>query len=677
MAVCEIRKVYIIGDRDLRDPLIKRLGELGLFQPKKMEEDLVSSIFKQTERKEIKTDGIEENLSRLNWAIDYLGQFEKAKTGLGFFPSKVGINQGQFIDWISNFDWKAICDRCTELKNKLEVLKEERRNLLERLEFFVPWQDLPISLERLRGTRSVACQLGMVSLEAKKTLRESVSNLRGAHLYVLKEEARRIHFLLIYLREIEGSIESISHEIQMEKVQFGQFKGVPGEEMKGIRKKIGLIDRQIDKIAKESKKISKEKIKLMVLYDHFYNLLQEKRVSAHARVSSYTFALEGWIRKQDLAELKNGLRNFSLIDIIVREPDEKEEKEIPVALSNKKLFKPFELVTNLYGVPHYFEIDPTPFLAPFFALFLALCLTDGGYGIILALLAYLIPKKIQVGEGGERLFSILFIGGLVTTVIGIITGGVFGIQFSQLPSSLAPLRRLTLFNPLEQPMIFLVIALALGVIHLLIGIGLALWEDLKRGDVVSAILDHLSWIVLISGMILVLLPLGADMFLASGSSSGSLSFNIVKTWKILPAYSKIGLVMALWGIVTLFLFAGRESKSIFGRLGKGAYELYGLVSVFGDVLSYSRLLALGLATSVIATVVNLIANMASDIPLIGPVFMVIILILGHLGNIAINTLSGFIHTARLQFVEFFGKFYQGGGKSFAPFKQEGKYTIIR
>ncbi|RLE06840.1 V-type ATP synthase subunit I, partial [Candidatus Aerophobetes bacterium] len=318
-------------------------------------------------------------------------------------------------------------------------------------------------------------------------------------------------------------------------------------------------------------------------------------------------------------------------------------------------FKPFEIVTELYGIPRYFEIDPTPFLAPFFAVFLALCLTDGGYGVILALLAYFIPKKVQVGESGKRLFSILFISGLLTIVVGTITGGMFGIQISQLPAFFAPLKRLTLFDPLKQPMVFLVISLALGVVHLLLGIVLAFWEDLRKGDINSAILDHLSWIVLILGVIL---------------------FGLSKLGVLGKSFTTPGLIMSLSAAIILFLFAGRKSKSLFVRFGKGAFELYGLISLFGDVLSYSRLLALGLATSVIATVVNLIANMASGIPLIGPVCMVIILILGHLGNIAINTLSGFIHTARLQFVEFFGKFYEGGGKNFTPFKQEGKYTIM-
>ncbi|TKJ46549.1 hypothetical protein CEE34_08395 [Candidatus Aerophobetes bacterium Ae_b3a] len=150
----------------------------------------------------------------------------------------------------------------------------------------------------------------------------------------------------------------------------------------------------------------------------------------------------------------------------------------------------------------------------------------------------------------------------------------------------------------------------------------------------------------------------------------------MKIWNGLPGYSKIGVVMFLWGMLALFLFVGRKSKSIFTRFAKGGYELYGIVQIFADILSYSRLLALGLATAVIASVINTIAVMLGETPFIGPVLMVIILIVGHMGNILISCLSGFIHTCRLQFVEFFIKFYEGGGTSFKPFQREGKYTNI-
>jgi V/A-type H+-transporting ATPase subunit I len=301
-------------------------------------------------------------------------------------------------------------------------------------------------------------------------------------------------------------------------------------------------------------------------------------------------------------------------------------------------------------------------------------------------LAYIGLKKLKIGEGGKKLFRMFFAIGLVTFAIGIMTGGFFGIEVSQLPPFLSFLQKLTLLNPTQQPMVFLLICLALGIIHILTGIALEVWDKLRRKEITSAILDHFSWIVLIVGLVLAVGPLVSGMFLAGAQpvatgeelspTNITLAESIIRMWDTLPGYSKTGVVMFLSGALALFLFVGRKSKGLFIRFAKGGYELYGVVQVFADVLSYSRLLALGLATSVIAGVINTIAVMMGETPFIGPVLMVIILIVGHLGNILINCLSGFIHTARLQFVEFFGKFYEGGGKSFNPFQREGKYTDI-
>jgi len=686
MALSEMRKVYIIGDESLRESLVKKLGELALFQPREIEEEEITPYFK---KRKLCREELEDNLSKLNWTIEYLAQFDEKKFGLGLFPSKTLVKENTFLNWIKNFDWQKICFRCEELKDKLENLKKEKEALREHRHLLQPWKELTLSPQRLQKGKYLTYQLGTIPRENRVALQEELEKQKETYyLNIIREEEGLAYFLLIFFKECHLKIDSILQKLKVAKVQI---KGVsaPEEELKKISKRTTQIVERLGEIEKELQKISQEKIKLMSFYDYFHHLLEERKVSIQSRFTPYTFIVGGWVKKIDLSKLREGLKGFSSLEIVARTPDKKEESKIPIALSNRSFFKSFELVTNLYGLPRYFEIDPTPFLAPFFALFLAICLTDGGYGIILSLLAYIGLKKFKIGEGGKKLFLMLFITGFITFGIGIITGGVFGIEFSQLPASLAFLEQLTLLNPVKEPMTFLLICLILGIIHILVGITLEVWDNLRKKDIVSAILDHASWLVLIIGLILALLPVVTGMFLGSAQSgtsgeqlSGSniaISFSldsIKRIWSILPGYSRVGVIMFLWGAGTLFLFVGRKSKSFFTRLAKGGYELYGIVQIFADILSYSRLLALGLATSVIATVINTIAIMIGKTPIIGPVLMVIILIGGHLGNILINCLSGFIHTARLQFVEFFGKFYEGGGKTFQPFRREGKYIKI-
>lgn len=686
MALLEMRKVYVIGDESLREPLVKRLGELALFQPREIEEEEITPYFK---KRKLSTEELEDNLSRLNWIIEYLAQFDKKRFGLGLFPAKTAVKENTFFNWVKHFDWQKICNECELLEGELENLKKEEEALQERRHFLEPWKELTFSAERVQKGKYLNYQLGTIPLENKVILQEELEKQKETyHLNIIKEEGGLAYFLLVFFKERYLKIDSILQRLKAAKVQL---KGIfaPREEITRIKKRISRIVGRLNEIEKRLQKISREKTKLMSVYDYFNHLLEEKKVSTKSRFTSSTFSMGGWIKKADLAKLRQELKDFSTLEIIVRAPEKEEESKIPIALSNRSFLKSFELVIDLYGPPRYFEIDPTPFLAPFFALFLAICLTDGGYGIALSILAYIGLKKFKMGQAVKNLFLMLFITGLITFGVGIITGGIFGIKFSQLPPSLTFLKKLTLLNPIEQPMVFLLICLALGIIHILMGIALEMWDNLRRKDITSAILDHGSWIVLIIGLILALLPVVRDMFLGSAQPGVSgqelsgtniaISFspdNIGRIWSILPLYSKVGLVMFLWGGITLFLFVGRKSRSLFTRFAKGGYELYGIVQLFADVLSYSRLLALGLATSVIATVVNTIAIMIGETPFIGPVLMFIILIVGHLGNILINCLSGFIHTARLQFVEFFGKFYEGGGEKFRPFQREGKYIDI-
>lgn len=684
MALSEMRKVYIIGDESLREPLVKKLGELALFQPEELEQEEINSHFK---KREFSTEELEDDLSKINWTIEYLAQFDEKKMGLGLFPVKTPVKEDTFFNWTKHFNWQKVYGRCEEMKDELENLKKQKDALQGRELLLQSWKEITFPLEKLQKDKYLSYQLGTIPRENKITLQEELEKQKETYyLDIIREEEGIAYFLLIFFKEYYLKIDSILQKLKVAKVQL---KTSPKEELKDIENKANQTMERLNEIEKELRRISQEKTKLMSVYDYLYHLLKERKVSTKSRFTPYTFSIGGWIKKTDVDNLKEGLKNLPALEIVTRAPHRKEKQKIPIALSNRSFFKPFELVIELYGIPHYFEIDPTPFLAPFFALFLAICLTDAGYGIIVSLLAFIGLKIFKIGGGGKKLLLMLFITGLITIAIGIMTGGIFGIELAQLPPSLAFLEKLTLLNPMQQPMIFLLICLALGVIHILVGIALEVWDKLKRKEIASAILDHFSWLAIVIGLLLVLSPVVTDMFLGgiqSGTSGeelsgtgANISFSLgsmMEIWNGLPGYSKIGVVMFLWGMLALFLFVGRKSKNLFTRFAKGGYELYGIVQIFADILSYSRLLALGLATAVIASVINTIAVMMGETPFIGPILMVIILIVGHLGNILISCLSGFIHTCRLQFVEFFIKFYEGGGTSFKPFQREGKYINI-
>jgi V/A-type H+-transporting ATPase subunit I len=493
----------------------------------------------------------------------------------------------------------------------------------------------------------------------------------------LSRDKANVYLAIIYIKKQFERLETILKNYHFNFVVLGRHKGTAEDRLLEINREILVLDGQIQDVKLKIIELSGQQFKLMVVYDYLANINNRQKAEKSLIKQEFTFCLRGWIKHRDIELFQRGIaNNFKNIALFVSDP--KEDEDIPVILENKQLIQPFEFITQIYGMPKYSELDPTPFLAPFFFLYFGFCVSDVGYGIMLTLISWLALKKFKMGAQGIKFFRLFSYCGISTIVIGALTGSWFGNLFDLLAENSAvflPLKRLKdsliVLDPLKEPTKLLGVALCFGIIQVWSGNIVAAIGNIKNRRYMNVILDQGSMIIFLFGL----------------TGLGLIFLNLLdKPWTGLFKYS------VLVGTVALILTQGRFEKGVGSKLFYGIYNLYNAFSGYlSDILSYSRLWALGLVTGVMAATINLIALqfgqiISSMMPFVGKAIFLkiivtafaiaVIFVLGHAVSFLMNLLGAFVHPLRLQFVEFFSKFFKSGGSTFRPFKGEAKYINI-
>lgn len=637
MAISQIKKIQILGHRGDQEAVLDCLQESGLVEITK-----VSSTLLPSQPTPEETSDLENRLRSLKEGMDNLGLYEEKKTGLlgSLFKVRPIVRPQEIQNVINTGLYQQLLTEIKENENKIKQLESRIRKTVSDFELLRPWSGVNIPIQDLFPGRYTQIFLGNIGNAGYIKFSEEIKSKEFPLFFdIVRQIKKQCYPMVICLLENEQELKEL-----LQKYNFNFFhlpESLKKEELKHltIRQCLDLLKEELSRLRLETDRV-KDKIRsmlpqrllLMGLFDYFFNLRNRLLAVQNLGSTQQAFLLEGWIRAKDLAGLDARLKEYSCLAIFSRPALSSED--VPVDLENKPYFEPFEVITSLYGMPARYSIDPTPFLAPFFFISFGLCLTDAGYGLVLTLVALILLKKLKLTRSARKVMNLFLFCGISTIILGNLMGGWFGV----------PIKQLMLFDPMKNPLIFLIISLVIGFIQVEFGLLIKMMQDLKQKQFIDVFLVRLAW--------LLLLPSLVPMFMKMDWAK-----NIV--------------LIAAGSIV---LFSHHRARNFFARIAAGLYSLYDVSKYFADVVSYSRLLALGLSTSVIAMVINILSRQALNIPLIGGLVMVIVLIFGHLFNLAINTLSGFVHSARLQFVEFFGKFFVSGGRPFRPFKKEGIYT---
>ncbi len=721
MAIAKVKKVIILSHQSEKEELLKGLQKLGIFHLAKR------SVREFTIEKE--------DLNKVDEVINFLNScLEKEER-----DKKIILDEG-FLKSFKKERVANIIDNFLEKKRLLIELNKKIKEYEEEIARIIYFKDFSVKIEELLTFKKfnfLFGKIGKVSFfNCEKILEKDKS------FYIIVNETKEGIYLFIGIyQEFYEELKSQLIKEGLEIVDLFKYKGKIAENIEQLKEKIKTLEKEKNKILEELKGSKNYLRELKIYYDYLFNEKLRKEIEKDLFLSKRCVLITGFVKEKDISILENFLKTFEVLTYSIE--DVKEGEEIPIALENKKIFQPFEVVVELYGMPNQKEIDPTPFLAPFFAIFFALCLTDAGYGIVLIFLSLYLMKKFPTGK---KFLSLLFICALFTIFAGAFTSSWFGDFFDKF--NLAFLKnlkdQLTLFDPFKNPMIFFLLSLFLGYFHLNYGFLLEIYDSFRIKNPLPAIFNEGAWFLTLNSLILYfffkkfyfLLPLflGISFIICLSKMEKRLFlkqfilflliFNLILflTFKLkfLPnffsftkivtllltifffffslkkEFKKFNLVIILLTtflfilyqlkiinktlpiIMSLFsFFLFEENRKLLKNLIWGAYNLYGGTSFVGVVLSYIRLMALGMVTAGIAMAINTIASLAIKIPIFGIIAALIILLIGHSYNLAVNVLGAFVHTLRLNYVEFFPRFFSGGGERFSPLKIETKYVEIK
>ena len=653
-----MKKLYLLAVRSRKEALLRELVQRGCVEFSEMEGDIQGTGMEGLlKREDTKLMTLRSQYASLTHAVDLLGKYAPVKSKLlSAAPEVAGSVLLDDSGIAGALKIAAAIEGADDRIKRISAEESRQRSLAESLE---PWLDLDMPLG-MEGTARANVLIG--SFSSKVKLDEVDSTLaqasEEAELFRISADKSSQYVALVFIREALGNVQEVLRTYGFAPAGFSGFKGTARETLAAANQELAELAAEKESCVAAIVGESVRRDDLKLASDRVSTQIAMAEAEGRLYGTDSVVMMEGWMPAEREEELA---RVFEKYDCAwdSREPEEDEYPTVPVSLKNNKFSNALNMVTNMYSLPAYGSVDANPIMAPFFILFYGLMMADMGYGLIMIAAAIVAMAKIKPRGGSLCFCQLLLYGGISTLLMGALTGGFFGDAPYQLVHMFNPASTWEglpyLFSPVNDSTLVLYGAMVLGVLHLNTGMVVSFVLKCRRGHVVDGLFEEVPlWIILVGGVMMGLKLLG-----------------------VTDALFGIGKIVLIAGAVLLLVGSARGAKG-FGIIGAAFGCIYNTVTGwFGDILSYSRIMALMLAGGVVAQVFNTIAAMpatSSGVNAVTIIVFILIFLIGHGLNFALNLLGCFVHDLRLQCLEFFGKFYEDGGKPFQPLGFKSKYV---
>ena len=636
MAIVKMKKFKLFALEKDRKSLLKELQKFSYVHFVKTKEE--DESLKEIELNQDMTI-IKEKSQKVKWMLNYFSKLFPKETKKEIDESSIKETLFVLVEQqASKYDFSNDYENLANISREIDSNKEEIANLETYRKELSKWLNIKESLGNLKAFRTAKFFLGTVAKKNFEPLKDKLRNFEHTYIEEISDESSQINIMLLTSNTEEKELKNELKTYSFTETNFN-FDTSFTEEYEKTKSREEELKKANEKLKEKVEKLLKLIPKLLIQKEYLDNALMRETVVSNFKATDTVNVIEGYIpldMEEEFKKIVNKNSNKSnYLEII--EVD-KDDEEVPILLKNSGITGLFASITQMYALPKYNEIDPTAILSIFYWIFFGMMVADFAYGLILFILSGLALMIGKFDENKRKFLKFFFALSFSTMIWGLLYGSAFG-DLIKLPTQV--------LDSSKDFMSIFILSIIFGAIHLVIALGIKAYILIKNGHFMDVIYDVFLWYLTLTSLIILLL---AGRF-------GLSEFT-----------KNIFIACAVIGMLGIVVFGARDAKTLVGRIGGGLYSLYGITSYIGDFVSYLRLMALGLAGGFIASAINIIVKMLVSKGILGIILGVVVFTLGQSFNIFLSFLSSYVHTSRLTYVEFFSKFYEGGGKAFKKFR---------